>query len=47
MSMVSADQLVVDEKVIRINGDDYWLHGAVDSKRTKSCSLGCFRRRNR
>jgi transposase-like protein len=21
---------VVDEKVIRINGDDYWLYGAVD-----------------
>ena len=24
------DQLAVDEKVIRINGDDYWLYGAVD-----------------
>jgi len=30
ISTVSADQLAVDEKVIRINGDDYWLYGAVD-----------------
>ena len=30
VSTVSADQLAVDEKVIRINGDDYWLYGAVD-----------------
>jgi len=30
ISAVSADQLAVDEKVIRINGDDYWLYGAVD-----------------
>jgi len=30
VSTVSADQLAVDEKVIHINGDDYWLYGAVD-----------------
>ena len=30
ISTVSADQFAVDEKVIRINGDDYWLYGAVD-----------------
>ncbi|MCY4732144.1 DDE-type integrase/transposase/recombinase [Natronomonas gomsonensis] len=29
---MSADQLAVDEKVIRVNGDDYWLYGAVDPK---------------
>jgi len=29
VSTVSADQLVVDEKAIRINGDDYWLCGTV------------------
>ena len=29
-STVSSDQLAVDEKVIRINGADYWLYGAVD-----------------
>jgi len=27
---VSTDQLAVDEKVICINGDDYWLYSAVD-----------------
>ena len=30
ISTVSADQLAVDEKVIRSNGEDYWLYGAVD-----------------
>ena len=30
VSTVSTDQLAVDEKVIRVNGDDYWLYGAVD-----------------
>ena len=30
VSTVTADQLAVDEKVIRINGNDYWLYGAVD-----------------
>ena len=29
VSTVSADQLAVDEKVIRIDGNDYWLYGAV------------------
>jgi transposase-like protein len=32
ISTVSTDQLAVDEKVIRINGDDYWLYGPVDPK---------------
>jgi transposase-like protein len=30
ISTVTADQLAIDEKVIRVNGDDYWLYGAVD-----------------
>jgi len=30
ISTVSTDQLAVDEKVIRINGNDYWLYGTVD-----------------
>ena len=30
ISIVSADQLAVDEKVIRIDGEDYWLYGAVN-----------------
>jgi transposase-like protein len=45
---VTADQLAVDEKVIRVNGDDYWLYGAVDPETTKYCSSSRFkRRRNR
>ena len=30
ISMVTADQLAVDEKMIRINGQEFWLYGAVD-----------------
>jgi len=30
VSTVSADQLAVDEKVICINGDDYWLYGIIN-----------------
>jgi transposase-like protein len=30
ISTVTADQLAVDEKLIRINGTDHWLYGAVD-----------------
>jgi len=30
VSTVSADQLAADEKMIRINGNDYWLYGAID-----------------
>ena len=26
---MTADQLAGDEKVIRVNGDSYWLYGAV------------------
>jgi len=35
-------------KVIRVNGDDDWLYGAVDPETTKYCSSSRFkRRRNR
>jgi transposase-like protein len=27
---VTADQIAIDEKMIRINGQKYWLYGAVD-----------------
>jgi len=30
ISTVSADQIAIDEKVIRINGVEFWLYGAVD-----------------
>jgi transposase-like protein len=29
LSTASPDHLAVDERVIRINGDGYWLYGAV------------------
>jgi transposase-like protein len=29
-SSVTTDQIAVDEKMIRINGQKYWLYGAVD-----------------
>jgi hypothetical protein len=34
VSEISSDQFAVDEKVIRIKDDDYWLYGAVDAKTT-------------
>jgi len=30
ISTVTADQLAIDEKMIRLHGDEYWLYGAVD-----------------
>ena len=42
ISTVSADQLAVDEKVIRINGDDYWLYGAVDPETNEILQLRLF-----
>ena len=42
VSTVSADQLAVDEKVIRSNGDDYWLYGAVDPGTNKILQFRLF-----
>ena len=42
ISTVSADQLAVDEKVIRINGDDYWLYGAVDPQTNEILQFRLF-----
>jgi transposase-like protein len=42
LSTVTADQLAVDEKVIRINGDDYWLYGAVDPETNKILQFRLF-----
>ena len=42
ISTVTADRLAVDEKVIRINGDDYWLYGAVDPETNKILQLRLF-----
>jgi len=44
ISTGSADQIPVDETVIRINGDDHWLDGAVDPEPTESCNSGYFHR---
>jgi len=41
-STVSADQLAVDEKVIRVNGDDYWLYGAADPETNEILQLRLF-----
>ena len=35
ISTVIEDQIAVDEKMIRVNGDEYWLYGAIDPE-TKS-----------
>jgi transposase-like protein len=35
ISTVTADQPAVDEKVVQINGDDYWLYGAADPETNK------------
>ena len=29
---MTADQVAVDEKMIRVNGDEHWLSGGVDPK---------------
>ena len=30
ISTVTTDQVAIDEKMIRVNGKEYWLYGAVD-----------------
>jgi len=42
LSTATTDQLTVDEKVIRINGDDYWLYGAVDPETNKILQFRLF-----
>jgi transposase-like protein len=32
---VTANQLAVDEKVIRVNGDDYWLYDVINPETNK------------
>lgn len=39
---MSADQLAIDEKAIRINGDDYWLYGAFDPETNEILHFGLF-----
>ena len=42
VSTASADQFAVDEKVIRINGNDCWLYGAVDPKTSEILQFRLF-----
>jgi transposase-like protein len=42
ISTVTADQVVVDEKLIRVNGEDHWLYGAVDPKTNEIIHLSLF-----
>jgi len=42
ISTVTADQLVVDEKMIRLHGQKYWLYGAVDPQTNKILHVSLF-----
>ena len=42
ISTVTADQLAVDEKMIRLNGQDHWLYGAVDPKTNEILHISLF-----
>lgn len=42
VSTGSTDQLAIDENVIRINGTDYWLCGAVDPDTDEIAHLRLF-----
>jgi len=39
---VSADRLAVDEKVIHINGEDYWLYDTVDPETNEILQFRLF-----
>ena len=42
VSTVTEEQIAVDEKMIRINGDDHWLYGAIDPKTNEVIHLSLF-----
>ena len=42
LSTVTADQLAVDEKMIRLHGNEYWLYGAVDPRTNKILHVSLF-----
>jgi transposase-like protein len=39
---VSADQLAVDEKMIRLHGEEFWLYGAVDPETNEFLHVRLF-----
>jgi transposase-like protein len=42
ISTVSSDHIAVDEKVIRVNGDEYWLYGAVAPETNETLQLRLY-----
>ena len=42
VSTVTADQLAVDEKMIRINGQEFWLYGAIDPQTNEILHVRLF-----
>jgi len=42
ISTVTEDQVAVDEKMIRVNGDECWLYGAVDPATNEIIHLRLF-----
>jgi transposase-like protein len=41
-STVSANQLAVDEKMIRLHGQQFWLYGAVDPVTNEIVAISLF-----
>jgi transposase-like protein len=42
ISTVSADQLAVDENMIRLHGQQFWLYGAVDPETNEILHVSLF-----
>jgi putative transposase len=42
ISTLSADQLAVDEKMIRLHGKEFWLYGAVDPETNEIIALRLY-----
>ena len=42
VSTVTADQLAVDEKMIRLHGQDHWLYSAVDPQTNEILQVNLF-----
>jgi transposase-like protein len=45
ISTVTVDQFPADKKVIRVNGSDYWLYGAVDPESNRIYQFRLLRQR--
>lgn len=47
ISTVSADQLAVDENMIRLHGQQFWLYGAVDPEMNEIFHVSLFQTANK